>query len=570
MCVKTITKKDIPAWRKFTQNSGVEQIISEIKSLLRKKSNELQIKLHGIERDSRGYVVFASTRGNRAVCPYCGKTSKTVHSYRLRRIQCGDVMGHPVSIVLQVGHFVCKNKKCEHKIFAERTVIADAYQRMSNEVMEKVRHEAINQPARAAVRTLSMQNISVSASLCHRLVRKIGSENPDVVHTSGYVGIDDFAKCKGRTYMCKIVDHYTGDVLAVFDSRYGHEIVEWFVAHPDIKLVTRDGSSVYASLIAEASAEIIQVSDRFHLVKNLKEMAVDMIKKMLGKREKPLTYPSPSESEAMEMITSDMCSMGDERHRTKVQRYYRIRALLGEGQSVSEISRNLSLRSQLVYELKNTDISKILSKDQKSILRHMRKMASITAGGIIDVDAVARRMKGLLESRLVCRCMRSITAKYGPIRRAVRECNKKIKQSEPLSISARSIWNYIRTGKTDSEKMATLGQTHPLVGSIINVCVRFCKMIHGEDDAPDIDTWIKEAQGCKNRQISSFANYVLRDRNAIEQACLTNFSNAKLEGNVNRTKAIKRSMYNRAKPKTLRAKIIYTGRNEALKYHLNW
>lgn len=569
MCVKTKSKTDIPAWRKFTQKSGIDQIISEIRLHLRKKSKELHIKLHGIEQDSHGYVVYASTKGNRSVCPCCGKTSKNVHSYKLRRIQFGDVMGHPVSIILQVRHFVCKNKKCERKIFAERTVIADAYQRKSREVMEKVRHEAINQPASAAVRTLSMQNISVSASLCHRLVRKIGAKNPDVVRTSGYVGIDDFAKCKGRTYMCKIVDHYTGDVLAVFDSRYGHEIVEWLVAHPDIKLVTRDGSSVYASLIAEASPEIIQVSDRFHLVKNLKEMAVDMIKKMLGSREKPLPYPYPSESEAIELITSDMCSMGDERHRTKVQRYYRIRALMDEGRSVSEIARELCLKSQVVYKLQNTNISKILSKDQKNVLQHMRILASIAAGGIIDVDAVARRMEGVLESRLVCRCMRSITAKYGPIRKNVRECNKKIKESKPMSISSRLIWNYIRTGKTDSEKMATLRQTRPLVDSIINVCVRFCKMIHGEDDAPDIDTWIKEAQGCNNRQITLFANYVQRDRNAIEQACLANFSNARLEGNVNRTKAIKRSMYNRAKPNSLRAKIIYAGRKEALKHHLN-
>lgn len=566
--MKTKSKTDTPAWRKFTEKSGANQIISEIKSLVLKKCSEMQIRLHGFEKSTDGYVVFASTKGHKSKCPCCGKASKTVHSYRLRKIQCGDVLGHPVSVILQIRHFVCKNKDCERKMFAERTVIADPYQRLSNEIMEKVRHEAINQPARAAVETLSMQNISVSASLCHRLVRKIGAKNPDVVRTSGYVGIDDFAKCKGRTYMCKIVDHYTGDVLAVFDSRYGHEIVDWFVAHPDIKLVTRDGSSIYASLIAEASPEIIQVSDRFHLVKNMKDVAVDMIKGMLGKKEKQLPYPHPDESEATEMILHDMFNMGVERHRTKVQRYYKIKALADAGRSVSEIAGELGIKSQKVYELRNTDISRILSKDQKSILRHMSKMASIIAGGIIGTDTVTERMNGALESRLVCRCMRSITEKYGQIRKTIRECNKKLKDTRPLRISADSIWNYIRTGKTESERLATLGETHPLVNDIINVCVRFCKMIHNDDDAPDIDTWIKEALSCKNRQISSFANYVQRDRNAIEQACLTNFSNAKLEGNVNRTKAIKRSMYNRAKPETLRAKVIYAGRNEALKYHL--
>ena len=34
-------------------------------------------------------------------------------------------------------------------------------------------------------------------------------------------------------------------------------------------------------------------------------------------------------------------------------------------------------------------------------------------------------------------------------------------------------------------------------------------------------------------------------------------------------KAVKRSMYNRADTQALRAKMIFAGRNEALKYHLN-
>lgn len=567
--MKPNTKRDIPAWRKITKKSGINQIISEIKSVLREKSNKLQIKLHGVDNDSSGYVVHASTKEKKAVCPCCGKTSKTVHSYRLRKIQCGDFMGYSMTMHLQVRHFVCKNKECDRKIFAERTAIADSYQRMSNDVMEKVRHEAINQPARAAVETLSMQNISVSTSLCHRLVRKTGAKNPNVVRTSGYVGLDDFAKCKGRTYMCKIVDHYTGDVLAVFDSRYGHEIVEWFVSHPEIKLVTRDGSSVYAGIIAEASPLIIQVSDRFHLIKNLKETAVDLIKGLLGKKDEKLSYPCPNESEARQLILHDMCSMGDERHRKKVQYYYKVRAMKDEGRSLSEIAKELKIKPQTVHKYLNTDISKILSKDQKSMLKHMSKMASVIASGVIGATTVANRMKGELESRLVCRCMKSIIEKYEPMRKIIRESNKNIEKDKVVKVTSKSIWKYIKTGKTVSEKLLALGKTHPLVNDIINICIRFCKMIHGEDDAPDIDTWLAEAEKCKNNKILSFARYIKSDRNAVEQAYLTNFSNAKLEGNVNRTKAIKRSMYNRAKPESLRAKIIYAGRPEAMKYHLN-
>jgi transposase len=42
-----------------------------------------------------------------------------------------------------------------------------------------------------------------------------------------------------------------------------------------------------------------------------------------------------------------------------------------------------------------------------------------------------------------------------------------------------------------------------------------------------------------------------------------------LEGTVNKAKAIKRSMYNRAKPEVLRAKMIYAGMKWDWNYHLN-
>jgi len=52
-------------------------------------------------------------------------------------------------------------------------------------------------------------------------------------------------------------------------------------------------------------------------------------------------------------------------------------------------------------------------------------------------------------------------------------------------------------------------------------------------------------------------------------ACKTKFSNGLLEGTVNKAKAIKRSMYNRAKPEVLRAKMIYAGMKWDWNYHLN-
>ena len=442
--------------------------------------------------------------------------------------------------------------------------MASPYMRMTHEVHERIRHEALNQPASSAVRTLSYQHIHTSASTCHRLVRRIGASNPEV-STSGYVGIDDFAKKKGHVYACEIVDHYTRDTLAVFDSRYGSEIREWLTAHPEIKLVTRDGSQSYADIISAASPDIVQVSDRFHLVKNLKETAVDLIKELLGKKEQKTEYPYPTEAEAYTLILGDMQSMGEEKHRLRVREYYQIRGLKDEGKSIAEISRQLGVTSQKVYKRLKTDISKILSADQKKVLSTARRMAHIVASKKITPEVVCKHLDGALPSALVCRCMRSITKKYSELRKDVRDSNESQKE-KAVKVSKSTIWNYMLTGNTTSKKLLLLNKTHPHVKQIMDICIRFCDMIHGKDGAPDVYTWIKEAEACQYSKIYSFAQYIKKDAKAVEQAYLTNFSNALLEGNVNRAKAIKRSMYNRAGIAPLRAKMIYQGRPQALKF----
>jgi transposase len=149
-------------------------------------------------------------------------------------------------------------------------MMTHSYGRHTYEVENRIRQESLELTARKASKTLAIQHIQISASSCIRVLRSMGRINPQV-RTSGYVGLDDFAKWKGHKYMCVIVDHYTRQPLAVFDSRYGQEITDWLASHPEIKVVTRDGSRSYAAIISAASGQIMQISDRFHLMQNLKK-----------------------------------------------------------------------------------------------------------------------------------------------------------------------------------------------------------------------------------------------------------------------------------------------------------
>lgn len=67
----------------------------------------------------------------------------------------------------------------------------------------------------------------------------------------------------------------------------------------------------------------------------------------------------------------------------------------------------------------------------------------------------------------------------------------------------------------------------------------------------------REAEACPLKEIRGFAKYIRKDRNAVEQACRTAFNNGLLEGTVNKAKALKRNMFNKAGPAVLRAKLLY-------------
>lgn len=82
-----------------------------------------------------------------------------------------------------------------------------------------------------------------------------------------------------------------------------------------------------------------------------------------------------------------------------------------------------------------------------------------------------------------------------------------------------------------------------------------------------MDEWLKETTAYQVKEIRDFAEYIRKDRLAVELACCTCFNNGLLERTVNKTKAIKRSMFNRAKADVLRAKVLYRGLKWDWIYH---
>src|SRR5690606_20140243 len=83
------------------------------------------------------------------------------------------------------------------------------------------------------------------------------------------VYIDDFATKKHETYGTVIIDIYTHRIIDMIPSKEHQDVASWLKTFPNIALIARDGSNSYTKAIKEAHPHAIQVSDRFHLLKNL-------------------------------------------------------------------------------------------------------------------------------------------------------------------------------------------------------------------------------------------------------------------------------------------------------------
>ena len=174
----------------------------------------------------------------------------------------------------------------------------------------------------------------------------------------------------------------------------------------------------------------------------------------------------------------------------------------------------------------------------------------------------------MMESRLVCRCVRELGRKYREIRKKVRTHNAR-REVKVVRMRKDTIWKYILTGKTSSRKLCELREIHPEMEEVMQLCSAFIQILMGKDESMELDEWIRKAGKVKDRHMKSFVGYIKSDKEAVAMACHTHFSNGMMEGTVNKIKGIKRSMFNRAGIKLLRAKVLHANYGRGYNLPLN-
>ena len=105
-----------------------------------------------------------------------------------------------------------------------------------------------------------------------------------------------------------------------------------------------------------------------------------------------------------------------------------------------------------------------------------------------------------------------------------------------------------------AEKVDVLKQALPVFACMRSLAMRFRGLLRG-NDSDALDAWIRDAMGCEIHTMQKFAAKLRYDISAVRNAICEPWSNGQTEGQINRLKMLKRTMYGRANVALLRARM---------------
>src|SRR5215211_2917389 len=228
------------------------------------------LKLIDVRTTENAIILAARTSSRVASCPACGTRSARVHSHYTRMLADLPWQGIPVAVRLRVRRFFCHQKACNRAIFAEPLPgVAARYARRTERLDGWFTHVSFALGGEAGSRLLKDLGIVVSGDT---LLNHIRSSRLRAHRTPKVLSVDDFAFCRGTRYGTVLVDLERRMLVDVLPDRSADTFSRWLVEHPGVEIVSRDRGGEYAEAARRAAPHAVQVADRFHLLKNLRDV----------------------------------------------------------------------------------------------------------------------------------------------------------------------------------------------------------------------------------------------------------------------------------------------------------
>lgn len=396
----------------------------------------------------------------------------------------------------------------------------------------------------------------------------------------------------------------------MLESRETSDVAEWLKTYPNLKVISRDGSAGYAAAINEAHVDAVQVSDRFHLFKNLTDYCKKYITKLVGIK---VEIPISNIDRSLALTNNSGYNA-----KSKQDRIHQVKELYLNGYTKYEITKQLRMDIRTVEKYIGLKDNSEDFKDQDAPLKEHEVSVSKKAANIAKVQELHKQQytnraiskETGLSRRTVKRYLDKNVSpthalygkrKGGPLKPFHEEINQLLskgwtfrkveeairKKGYTGSSSAirmyttreRRLAKQFKTGLKETElverqllvkllykpidKIPRLTSTqlnevliiYPKLQAIYNILNSFKELVYSRK--PDkLDEWIVEAQALEIDDINSFVTGISRDIEAVKNAIKYEYNNGLAEGSVNKLKVIKRIMYGRNSFDMLRKKVL--------------
>ena len=550
---------------------------------------EIVLALTGIEIESivtndLVMEVHARTSQRSATCPDCGNASHHVHSYYCRRPTDLPIGGRPARLRLRVKRFRCAHADCPRLTFAEPLPgFLARYSRRSLRLAETLEAVAFALGGQAGSRLAQRLKMPCSADTLLRMIRKAPAPPAE---SARVIGVDDWAKQRGQVYGTLIVDLERRRTIDLLEDRQAETLMAWLRQQPGVQVMARDRSAEYRKAAEKVLPQCQQVADRWHLLKNLREILERLVARLRRTLEptQPVAPapqpPQPPFSAIPRVRDSDELRYGaaarHERHQHREQLFHNMQQLLATGMATTAIARQLQVAPNTVraYLARGGPPAEVSARPPrpKLIDPFVTHLTQRWQAGARNASALWRELKAL-----GFRGARSRVARW------VRE-----RREQPAATTPPRFRTAFQTSTAEpaSAKTTTLPTTLPDSRSLVWLLMRsrqeltpdqssqlerlrqVARLSHSYDlaqqflamvrtrAAAQLEPWLQEAMRTGMREWQALATGMRQDLDAIRAALTSPWSNGQTEGQVNKLKLYKRQMYGRAKLDLLRARML--------------
>lgn len=509
---------------------------------------------------SDGIILHLHGKRKTAQCPECFKRSDSVHSCRRRRIQHLPCSGQTLWLVFSVRHWYCRNPACSRKIFAGSLApFAGSHQQSSQALQNLQRQLGLIAGGEAGKRAATAAGLRCSAdTLLRRVINTPETKQSGAPH----VGIDEWAWHRGHRYGTLIVNLDTHRPLVLLPGRDQRTLATWFRKYPEIQIVSRDRSGVYATAAREGAPQARQVANRWHLLKNIGDVLERMMYRhmplirLVASELSPKKSPDPEPSVPAASLRR-LERLKQQTRKKRHQRWTEVMALHNKGCSFREISRITGLsrvtvsrwvRSGTFPEMSTRPPKRGLLDPWREWLKEQRESGNYNASRIWR-EMVARGFTG---SETI---VRDAVAKWRkgwnpPVTTAVRL----------PSVSRVSRWLMPWRITRDEENYASrfislMCEKEPELKIAQQLALEFYRILKTQNKS-QLSSWFTRVHESGSAEFRRVAAGMEADAAAICEAINSSWSNGVVEGHVNRLKMLKRQMYGRAGFELLRQRVM--------------